>query len=70
MTPEPAQMTLNCQTIVHHELDGILSQSSMSHSQIIEMSANQKTLFIGASHTKIVVFKISSMLNANQSKQF
>lgn len=42
MTPEPVQTTLNCQTVVHHELDGVLSQSSTNHSQIIEMSANQK----------------------------
>lgn len=29
-----------------------------------------KALFIGASHTEIVAFKISSMVNANQSEQF
>lgn len=39
---EPVQTTSNCQTTVHHEPDGILSQSSMNHSQITEMADNQK----------------------------
>lgn len=68
MTPEPVQTTLNCQKVVHHELDCILIfQEPQSDNWDVSWS---KALFIGASHTEIVAFKISSMVNANQSEKF